>query len=184
VGQQYGGAAGGTSNSLQAGVQYARPLYQGGQLRALTRQARARRDAARAALHQTVGGVLENVGTAWANVEVTRARIRASRQQVRASQSAFDGTREEARLGARTTLDVLNAENDLLDARTTLLQAEAGLQTASYNLLAAMGLLTVDHLGLGITTYDPEAYYNAVKDAPARSAQGEALDRVLRALQK
>lgn len=174
----------GDSVTATAGVTYARPIYQGGQLRALSRQAIARRDAARAGLHQSVAQVLQNVGLAWANLDVTRARISASRQQVAAAQSAFEGTREEARLGARTTLDVLNAENDLLDARTTLLEAEAGLQTATYNLLASMGLLTVDHLGLGITTYDPEAYYNAVKDAPAISAQGEALDRVLRALDK
>lgn len=172
------------SVNLSAGVTYARPIYQGGQLRALSRQAIARRDATRAGLHQTVAQVLQNVALAWANLDVTRARISASRQQVTAAQSAFEGTREEARLGARTTLDVLNAENDLLNARTTLLQAEAGLQTASYNLLASMGLLTVEHLGLGITTYDPEAYYNAVKNAPALSAQGEALDRVLRALNK
>lgn len=168
--------------SLTGLITYARPIYQGGQLRALSRQAIARRDATRAGLHQTVAQVLQNVALAWANVDVTRSRIAASRQQVAASQSAFEGTREEARLGARTTLDVLNAENDLLNARTTLLEAQAGLQTATYNLLASMGLMTVEHLGLGITTYDPEAYYNAVKDAPAISAQGEALDRVLRAL--
>ena len=181
--QRFSGGANDTT-SLSAGVTYARPIYQGGQLRALARQAIANRDAARAGLHQTVAQVLQNVGQAWANLDVARARIRASRQQVTAAQNAFDGTREEARLGARTTLDVLNAENDLLDARTTLLQAEAGLQTATYNLLASMGLLTVDHLGLGIPTYDPEAYYDAVKDAPALSARGEALDRVLRALDK
>lgn len=183
VGRSFGGLTGDSTN-LNAGVTYARPIYQGGQLRALSRQAIARGDATRAALHQTVAQVLQNVALAWANLDVTRARISASRQQVAASQSAFDGTREEARLGARTTLDVLNAENDLLNARTTLLRAEAGLQTATYALLASMGLMTVDHLGLGITTYDPEAYYNAVKDAPALSAQGEALDRVLRALGK
>jgi outer membrane protein len=177
-------SGGGSSNNLTAGVTYARPIFQGGQLRALSRQAIARRDATRAGLHQTVAQVLQNVALAWANLDVTRARIAASRQQVTASQAAFEGSREEARLGARTTLDVLNAENDLLNARTTLLQAEAGLQTATYTLLATMGLLTVDHLGLGITTYDPEAYYNAVKDAPALSAQGEALDRVLRALNR
>jgi outer membrane protein len=172
------------TDSLTGSLTYARPIYQGGQIRALTRQAIARRDATRAGLHQTVAQVLQNVALSWANLDVTRARIAASRQQVAAAQAAFEGTREEARLGARTTLDVLNAENDLLDARTTLLQAEAGLQTATYALLSSMGLLTVDHLGLGITTYDPEAYYNAVKDAPALSAQGEALDRVLRALNR
>lgn len=184
VGRSFSNQAVSDSTSVTAGITYARPIYQGGQLRALSRQAIARRDATRAGLHQTAAQVLQNVALAWANLDVTRARIDASRQQVAASQNAFDGTREEARLGARTTLDVLNAENDLLNARTTLLQAEAGLQTATYNLLASMGLLTVEHLGLGITTYDPEAYYNAVKDAPAISAQGESLDRILRALNK
>jgi len=119
---------------------------------------------------------------AWANVDVATARISASQQQVRASESAFEGTREEARLGARTTLDVLNAETDLLDARTTLLQAQASQQIATYNLLAAMGLLTVEHLGLGIPTYDAEAYFNAVRNAPLSSPQGDALDRVLRSI--
>jgi len=184
VGRSFSNQATNDVGSVTAGISYARPIYQGGQVRALSRQAIARRDATRAGLHQTAAQVLQNVALAWANLDVTRARISASRQQVTASQNAFEGTREEARLGARTTLDVLNAENDLLNARTTLLQAEAGLQTATYNLLASMGLLTVEHLGLGITTYDPEAYYNAVKDAPAISAQGEALDRILRALNK
>ncbi len=172
----------GDSSSFSAGVRYARPIYQGGQLNALHRQANARRDATRSGLHQTVAQVLQNVAVAWANVDVARARIAASQQQVRASQSAFEGTREEARLGARTTLDVLNAETDLLEARTNLLQAQASEQAAAYNVLAAMGLLTVEHLGLGIPTYDAEAYYNAVRSAPVTSQQGEALDRVLRAL--
>ncbi len=169
-------------NTGSAGIRYSRPLYQGGQLNALHRQANARRDAVRAALHQSVAQVLQNVAIAWANVDVATARITASQQQVRAAQNAFEGTREEARLGARTTLDVLNAETDLLNARTTLLQAQASQQVATYNLLATMGLLTVDHLGLGIPTYDPEAYFNAVRNAPVVSPQGEALDRVLRAI--
>lgn len=181
LGRQFGGPAGDTSSVL-AGIRYARPLYQGGQLNALARQANARRDAVRSGLHQSVAQVLQNVSIAWANVDVSSARIAASQQQVRAAQTAFDGTREEARLGARTTLDVLNAETDLLDARTQLLQAQAAQQLTTYNLLAAMGLLTVDHLGLGIPTYDAEAYYNAVRNAPVSSPQGEALDRVLRAI--
>ncbi len=181
LGRQLSGTTG-DSTSASAGIRYARPIYQGGQLNALARQANARRDAVRAGLHQSVAQVLQNVAVAWSNVEVSAARIAASQQQVRAAQTAFEGTREEARLGARTTLDVLNAETDLLDARTQLLQAQAAQQLTTYNLLAAMGLLTVDHLGLGIPTYDPEAYYNAVRNAPVASPQGEALDRVLRAL--
>ncbi len=182
LGRQFGGSGTGDTTSATAGVRYARPIYQGGQISALSRQAVARRDAARSGLHQSVARVVQNVAVAWANLEVASARIEASQQQVRASQTAFEGTREEARLGARTTLDVLNAETDLLNARTQLLQAQAGQQLASYNLLAAMGLLTVDHLGLGIPTYDAEAYYNAVRNAPARSPQGEALDRVLQSI--
>ena len=164
------------------GMQYSRTLYDGGRDSALYRQALARRDGARSGLHQTVAQVLQNVALQWANVEVARARISASQQQVRAAQSAFDGTREEARLGARTTLDVLNAENDLADARTALLQAQTSLQVASYAVLSSMGLLTVDHLKLGVATYDAEAYYNAVRTAPVTSPQGEALERVMRAI--
>ncbi|MFU8897884.1 MAG: TolC family outer membrane protein [Roseinatronobacter sp.] len=182
VGRQFGGATG-EGSSATAAINYRRPIFQGGQSGAQYRKATAQRDATRARLHQTVAQVLQNVAVAWANVDVATARIAASQQQVRASQSAFEGTREEARLGARTTLDVLNAETDLLDARTTLLQAQAAQQIATYNLLAAMGLLTVDHLGLGIPTYDAEAYYNAVRNAPRNSSvQGDQLDRVLRSI--
>ena len=181
VGQEFRDT-GAETTAGSIGLRYSRTLYDGGRESAGYRQALARRDAARAGLHQTVAQVLQNVAVQWANIDVARARIAASQQQVRAAQNAFDGTREEARLGARTTLDVLNAENDLADARTALVQAQASLQVAHYGLLSAMGLLTVDHLKLGIATYDPEAYYNAVKSAPITSPQGEALDRVLRAI--
>lgn len=175
-------STGTTTTTGSLGLRYSRTLYDGGRTSAGHRQALARRDAARAGLHQTVAQVLQNVAVQWANIDVARARINASQQQVRAAQSAFEGVREEVRLGARTTLDVLNAENDLSNARTALVQAQTSLQLAHYSLLSAMGLLTVDHLKLGIATYDPEAYYNAVKDAPVTSPQGEALDRVLKAI--
>ena len=87
--------------------------------------------------------------------------------------------REEATLGARTTLDVLNAEQELLDARATKLQAEAQRYVGVYNLLSTMGLLSVEHLNLGVPTYDPALYYNAVKNAPITSPQGKKLQRIL-----
>jgi len=162
---------------------FRQPIYRGGRLAALERQAAARRDQSRAALHQTTLTVTQNVGTAWARVAVARAQIRATEQQIRAAEIAFEGTREEARLGARTTLDVLDAEQDLLDARAARIDAVATQYVANYSLLSAMGLLTVDHLDLGVQRYDPEAYYNAVRQAPARlTRQGEALDRVLRGI--
>jgi outer membrane protein len=87
-------------------------------------------------------------------------------------------------LGARTTLEVLDAEQELLIARNDLVSVEAARYISVYSLLAQMGLMTVDHLKLGIPTYDPEAYYNAVKKGPATSTQGKRLDRVLKAIGK
>ena len=159
-------------------------LYAGGRLSALYRQAFARRDQARSGLLQTTAEIGRRVGEAWANLTVSTASIEASNREIIAAQAAFDGVREEANLGARTTLDVLDAEQDLLSARTNLVSAEATRYVTVYEVLDAMGLLTVDHLGLGIPTYDPAAYYNAVKNAPATSAQGRKLDRVLKSIGK
>jgi len=163
----------------QLGLSLNQTVYAGGRLSALFRKALAGQDQSRAKLGQTTVAVLQNVGNAWANLAVFAASIEASDRQIRAAQTAFDGVREEATLGARTTLDVLNAEQELLDARASRLQAEAGRYIAVYQVLASMGLLTVDHLQLGIPTYDPEAYYDAVKTAPATSAQGKRLDAIL-----
>lgn len=165
--------------SQSLGLTMNQTLYAGGRLSALQRKALAGKDAARAGLQQAAVGIVQNVGVAWANLAVAAASIEASDLQIRAAQAAFDGVREEAAAGTRTTLDVLNAEQELLDARNARLEAEAQRYVAVYQVLATMGLLTVDHLKLGIPTYDPEAYYGAVKRAPAHSAQGKKLDRIL-----
>lgn len=168
------------------GLRLSGPIYQGGQLASAYRQAAAQVDSARAALHITRHGVDQNVGNAWATLAVADAALRSSEQQIRAATVAFRGVREEAQLGARTTLDVLNAEQELLDARANKIAAETDRYIAVYNLLSSMGLLTADHLRLGIATYDPAAYYNAVKTAPTYkvSPQGKRLDHVLKALGK
>ncbi len=167
--------------SGQASVQLRQPLFTGGKIAAGERRAIAARDAARAALRQTAVGVAEQVAGAWSGIEVARAQIRAIDLQIKAAQSAYDGTREEADLGARTTLDVLDAERELLKARSDRTAAEANLQVALYSLLASMGLLTAENLKLGIPVYDPDAYYNAVRKAPL-SSRGAKLDRVLKAI--
>lgn len=173
-----------TTDSITLGVQASQTLYSGGRLPSAHRKAMAQRDSVRAGLLSASRQVSEQVGTAWANIDVARAQIRAIDQQISAAEQAYNGVREEATLGARTTLDVLDAEQSLLSARADKISAQANLQLAHYQLLAAMGLLTVEHLKLGIQTYDPSAYYNAVKDAPYTSRQGESLDRVLRAIGK
>lgn len=167
-----------------AGVELSQTLYSGGALSAAHRKAIANRDLARATLSQTALGVAQGTAQAWAQINVYRAQISAYAEQIQAAQIAYDGVREEATLGARTTLDVLDAEQKLLDARAARINAEADLQVAYYQLLSAMGLLTVEDLKLGIPTYDPAAYYNAVRNAPSTSVQGKSLDRVLRTIGK
>lgn len=166
-------------DSQSLGLTMSQTLYAGGRLSAFQRKALAGKDAARAGLQQTAVGILQSVGVAWANLAVASASIEASDRQIRAAQAAFDGVREEAAAGTRTTLDVLDAEQELLDARNARLQAEAQRYVAVYQVLSTMGLLTVEHLQLGIPTYDPEAYYGAVEKAPSHSVQGKKLDKIL-----
>ena len=117
------------------------------------------------------------------SLEAARASLVSSVERVRAAQVAFEGIREEATLGARTTLDVLQAEQELLGAQTARVQARANQALAAYQLLQAQGLLTAEHLGLAVEIYDPTLYYNLVKDAPAHiSKRSKDLDRVLKAL--
>jgi len=174
------------NNSSSIGLRFGGPVYQGGRISSQIRQAQARRDAQRANLHLVRQNVEQNVGNAWAFLTVAQASLAASTEQVRAATVAFRGVQEEATLGARTTLDVLNAEQELLDARAAQISADTNRVQAIYTLLGAMGLLTVKHLGLGVVTYDPAAYYDAVRDAPTRyvSPQGDKLDRVMKSLGK
>ncbi|MFT4011973.1 MAG: TolC family outer membrane protein [Paracoccus sp. (in: a-proteobacteria)] len=173
-----------TTDSGSVSLSMSQTIYSGGRLPAAHRKAMAQRDSARAELVNVSRQVDQSVGTAWAQIDVARAQIRAIDQQITAAQQAYNGVREEATLGARTTLDVLDAEQSLLEARANKITAEANLQLAHYQLLSAMGLLTVENLKLGIPTYDPSAYYNSVQDAPFTSRQGKSLDRVLRAIGK
>lgn len=161
------------------------PLYSGGRLPSLVRQAMARRDAQKSQLHITRQRLEQQAGSAFAILEMARAGRKASEEQIRAARVAFEGVREEATLGSRTTLDVLNAEQELLDAKAGLIAAITDEYIAAYRVLAEMGELTVDQLNLPVKKYDPAEYFNLVKTAPASSsAQGRALDRVLEALSK
>ena len=166
----------------QVGVNARGPIT-GGALSSQVRQLMARRDAARAQLHIVRHSLEQQVGSAYSFVDVARASSLAINQQIRAARVAFRGVRDEATLGARTTIDVLNAEQELLNAQADLIAAQSDEVIASYQVLSTMGLLTAAHLRLPVQQYDPAAYYNLVKDAPTiKSDQGQALDRVLRAI--
>lgn len=157
------------------------PIYRGGRLFALERVALATLSASQSELNQQTRVNLQSVGNAYARLRIASAQIQATDQGIRAAQIAFDGVREEASLGARTTLDVLDAEQDLLDARIARIQAQADLYTASYAVLSAAGLLTVEHLNLDVPSYNPQAYSDAFQNAPARlqSVQGDRLDSLM-----
>lgn len=173
-------------DSLSLGLDLTGPIYQGGAIASRQRQAQAQKDQVRAQLYTTGLLVDQQVGNAYANLAVAVASIDASERQVRAAQLALEGVREELQLGARTTLEVLDQEQELLDAQTTRVAAEVDRYLAVYQVLDATGLLTAERLGLNVPIYDPAAYYNAVKDAPGHlvSPEGKRLDRVLRALGK
>lgn len=172
------------SQTGSIGVNVGGPIYRGGELSARERRAMAVRDSARGNLHNVRHSVQQDVLNAISDLVAARASLVASERQIRAARVAFRGVREEATLGARTTLDVLDAEQNLLDAEANRISAQADEYIAAYQVLESMGLLTAQKLGLPVQIYDPEAYYNLVKDGPTkRSKQGQQLDKVLRALQ-
>ncbi|SFR57100.1 TolC family outer membrane protein [Litoreibacter janthinus] len=174
-----------TNNNSSVGLTMSVPIYQGGQLSALVRKSLAAVHASKAVLNQTALVLDQNVANAWSRLAVANAQVLSADRQIRAAQIAFDGVREEAKLGSRTTLDVLDAEQALFDARTNRVVSETQVYSAAYGLLASMGLLTADNLKLKVDRYDPAEYYNAVKNAPVPSSKaGKKLDRILNRYQK
>lgn len=173
------------SDTSGGSITLTQPIYAGGALASALRSSMALRDVERGQLITAQRTVTQDVAEAYVTLEAATASLVSSNESIRAAQVAFDGIREEATLGARTTLDVLQAEQDLLNAQTARVEARASQATAAYSLLQSQGLLTAEHLGLAVEIYDPTLYYNLVKSAPAQvSRQSRDLDRVLRALGK
>jgi len=170
--------------SASIGLTLTQPIYRGGQIASFERQALAQVQAVRFGLNQQVLLNLQAVGNAYARLAIAAAQIQATDQRIRAAQLAFDGVREEAALGARTTLDVLDAEQELLEARISRIEAQADLYAASYGILSATGLMTVAHLNLPVPEYDVAAYPAAFPGGRPRvaSPQGERLETLLQAI--
>jgi outer membrane protein len=105
------------------------------------------------------------VVTAWGQLEASRAQILATQAQVASAEIALNGVREEARVGQRTTLDVLNSQQELVNARTAAVTAQHDRVVASFALLSAVGELNLPKLGISIPLYDPMVHYQQVRDA-------------------
>src|SRR6266508_909573 len=151
------------SASLQA--QLSVPIYQGGVEYAAIRQAKETLGQRRLDLDTARDQVQSTVTQAWGQLEAAKAQITATQAQVAASEIALNGVRGEARVGQRTTLDVLNAQQALVNARSALVTAQRDRVVASYSVLAAVGSLSPQILGLGIQVYDPMVHYQQVRDA-------------------
>jgi outer membrane protein len=140
------------------------PLYQGGGEYARVRQTKQTVRQRQNDLEATFRAVRNEVTNAWESLVTATTRIDSIAAQVRASEIAVEGSRQEALVGQRTTLDVLDQENDLFQAQVDLVQARRDQIVASYRLKAAIGELTVVGIGLPVEPYESEAYYANVRN--------------------
>jgi outer membrane protein len=141
------------------------PIYQGGAEYATIRQAKETLGQRRLDLAAARLSVQQNVTQNWGQLEAAKAQLNATTAQVTSAEIALDGVREEARAGQRTTLDLLNAQQALVQARTALITAQHDRIVASYAVLASVGSLSPQVLGLRVETYDPTVHYHQVRDA-------------------
>ncbi|WP_339746797.1 TolC family outer membrane protein [uncultured Maricaulis sp.] len=146
--------AGDERNSTQIVGQVSVPLFTGGLNRSRVRAALAQEEQARQQVLLARRQVTEGVTNTWSAYNTSLAVIESSRQAVRANQIALDGVEQEAYVGLRTTLNVLDAEQELLASRLTLVTAERDSYVAGYRLLQAMGLLSAERMGLNVDYYD------------------------------
>ncbi len=151
------------TDSASALVQLSFPFYQGGAVMARTRAAGETANQRRLEFVSAQRAVVDIAGRAWDDVATARANIDAFNAAIKAAEVALDGVRQEQDVGSRTVLDVLDAEQELLDAKVNLVRASRDHVVASYALLAAVGRLNAKDLNLGVEIYDPIAHYKSAK---------------------
>lgn len=141
------------------------PVYQGGSEYSLIRQAKETLGQTRLNLDVARDQARQSVVQAWGQLDAAKANIEATQAQVQAAEIALNGVREEARVGQRTTFDVLTAQQTLVNARVAVVTAQHDRVVASYSLLAAVGRLNPETLGLHVPVYRPQVHYEQVRDA-------------------
>jgi len=155
---------GSDTRSKEIMAQVTIPFFQGGSTYSRIRQAKQRRSQRQLEIVATRRQLTEQVRNAWVQLQSARSTIEASQAQVDASEVALEGVRQEAQVGTRTTLDVLDAEQEFLNARVQLVRAERDEYVAGYTLLAAVGGLTATRLELNVEQYNPQEHYEEVDD--------------------
>ena len=161
--------------TASAAAQLTVPVYQGGTEYSLIRQAKETLAQRRVDLDTQRDAQQQNVVATWGQLEAAKAQVQATQTQVNAAEIALNGVREEARVGQRTTLDVLNAQQELVNARVSLVTAQNLRVVTSYSLLAAVGGLSPSVLQLEVPVYDPTVHYHQVRDtwAGVRTPDGK-----------
>src|SRR6195952_5410093 len=151
----------GASTVVQASV----PVYQGGAEYSLIRQSKENLAQQRLNLEQVRDQQRASTVTAWGQLVAGKAQVASAQAQVSASEIALNGVREEAKAGQRTTLDVLNAQQALVNARVALVTAQHDRVVASYSVLNSVGRLSPQVLKLATSVYDPSVHYHQVRDS-------------------
>jgi TolC family type I secretion outer membrane protein len=139
------------------------PLYQAGSVSSKVRQAKELRNQRRIEIEVARRSVVEETRQAWESLLASRSRISAREEEVRANEIAMEGVKQEAAVGSRTTLDVLDAEQELLDSKVALVVADRDEYVTGFRLLAAIGGLSASNLGLQVTPYDPDIHLDKVR---------------------
>ena len=139
------------------------PLYQSGAVYSRLREAKQTVGQERLEVTQARRDVVQGVTQAWQALQTARARIVSFTAQVRANGIALEGVKREAEVGARTVLDILDAEQELLGANVDLVGAQRDEVVAAFELKAAVGQLTARQLNLPVDFYDPERHYREVR---------------------
>jgi outer membrane protein len=152
------------SNAVAIEGRLSIPLYQGGTLSGRIRQAKELQGELQIEVDLARDEVRDAIVSAWASIRSTEREIAAAADAVRAAELALSGVQKELRVGQRTTLDVLDAEHELLSVRESLAGAERDRLVAQFSLLSAMGRLNADDLRLATEVYDPAEHYQAVHD--------------------
>ncbi|WP_244669980.1 TolC family outer membrane protein [Kaistia sp. 32K] len=152
----------GNSASITANLTV--PIYEGGVVYSQTRQAKETLGQRRIQLDSARDQVRAAAVSAYGQLEAAIASITSAQSQVKASQLALEGVIEEQKVGQRTTLDVLNQQQSLLQARETLILAQRAQIVASYTLLSTAGGLSAENLALKVQRYEPKQHYEAVRD--------------------
>ena len=154
----------GNYNSASIKIEGSIPIFNSGRIDNTVKQAESNLKAEIANTELVKRSVVEEVSIAWSNLKVAQATIEARKRQIEASKIAYDGVVVEEKLGTRTTLNVINAEQNLLDARTQLASAERDHLYAVFAVLAASGDLNVDYMGVPVSGKTKKAPKQKVRE--------------------